>query len=55
MDIDITMPDLAGVDFSGAVNASIEDFENLPELEIELSGASKCDFEGTVTTSEIRH
>lgn len=50
MDIDITMPDLAGVDFSGAVNARIEDFVNLPSVEIELSGASECDFEGTGTT-----
>jgi hypothetical protein len=50
MDIDITMPDLAGVDFSGAVNARIEDFVNLPSVEIELSGASQCDFEGTGTT-----
>jgi hypothetical protein len=50
MDIDITMPDLAGVDFSGAVNARIEDFVNLPSVEIELSGASRCDFEGTGTT-----
>lgn len=50
MDIDITMPDLAGVDFSGAVNAKIEDFVNLPSVEIELSGASQCDFEGTGTT-----
>ncbi|GGN00389.1 DUF2807 domain-containing protein [Dyadobacter beijingensis] len=46
MDINITMPDLAGVDFSGAVNATIDDFENLPSIEIELSGASQCDFEG---------
>ncbi len=50
MDIDITMPDLAGVDFSGAVNAKIEDFVNLPSVEIELSGAAQCDFEGTGTT-----
>lgn len=50
MDIDITMPDLAGVDFSGAVDARIEDFVNLPSVEIELSGASQCDFEGTGTT-----
>lgn len=50
MDIDIMMPDLAGVDFSGAVNARIEDFVNLPSVEIELSGASQCDFEGTGTT-----
>jgi hypothetical protein len=50
MDIDITMPDLAGVDFSGAVDARIENFVNLPSVEIELSGASQCDFEGTGTT-----
>lgn len=50
MDIDITMPDLASVDFSGAVDARIEDFVNLPSVEIELSGASQCDFEGTGTT-----
>nr|WP_295931170.1 head GIN domain-containing protein [uncultured Dyadobacter sp.] len=50
MDIDITMPDLASVDFSGAVNAKIDHFENLPSIEIELSGASKCDFEGSGTT-----
>jgi len=50
MDIDITMPDLAGVDFSGAVSATIDDFENLPSIDIELSGASKCDFEGSGTT-----
>ncbi|OJV13420.1 MAG: DUF2807 domain-containing protein [Dyadobacter sp. 50-39] len=50
MDIDITMPDLAGVDFSGAVNAEIDKFENLPSIDIELSGASLCDFEGSGTT-----
>ncbi len=50
MDIDITMPDLAGVDFSGAVDAEIDDFQNLPSIEIDLSGASQCDFEGTGTT-----
>jgi hypothetical protein len=50
MDIDITMPDLAGVDFSGAVNATIDEFNNLPSIDIELSGASKCDFEGSGTT-----
>ncbi|MBO9612323.1 MAG: DUF2807 domain-containing protein [Dyadobacter sp.] len=50
MDIDITMPDLAEVDFSGAVNAEIHDFENLPSIEIDLSGASQCDFDGSGTT-----
>lgn len=50
MDIDITMPDLASVDFSGAVNATIGNFENLPSIEIDLSGASKCNFDGSGTT-----
>ncbi|MEO6283629.1 MAG: head GIN domain-containing protein [Dyadobacter sp.] len=53
MDIDVTMPDLAAVDFSGAVTASIEGFENLPELEFELSGATKCDFEGSARNLKI--
>jgi hypothetical protein len=47
MTIDVTMPDLESVDFSGAVNASIIRFENLPSVEIDLSGASRCDFNGT--------
>ncbi|MCE6990342.1 head GIN domain-containing protein [Dyadobacter sp. CY323] len=47
MQIDITMPDLESVDFSGAVMSKIEGFENLPEVEFELSGASKCDFNGS--------
>lgn len=50
MDIDISMPDLAAVNFSGAVSATIDDFENLPSIDVELSGASKCDFEGSGTT-----
>ena len=47
MYIDITMPDIQKVDFSGAVKAKLEGFENLPALEFELSGASKVDFEGS--------
>ena len=47
MDIDITMPLLEGVDFSGAVDAEIEGFENLSSVDFELSGASKCDFDGS--------
>jgi major membrane immunogen (membrane-anchored lipoprotein) len=47
MDIDIIMPDIEKVDFSGAVKAELENFENLPSLEIELSGASKCEFDGS--------
>jgi hypothetical protein len=41
MDVSVTMPDLRGVDFSGAVKSSIEGFDNLRNLDIELSGASK--------------
>jgi hypothetical protein len=47
MDIDITMPDLEEVDFSGAVNADIRGFENLPDIGFELSGASECNFNGS--------
>lgn len=53
MDIDITMPVLESVDFSGAVNASVEGFENVPKLEFELSGASRCDFDGTAQSLEF--
>lgn len=50
MDIDITMPDLESAEFSGAVEAMVEGFENLPSIEFDLSGASKCDFDGAGTT-----
>ncbi|WP_428654825.1 head GIN domain-containing protein [Runella sp.] len=46
MDIDITMPTLRGVDFSGAVNSNIEGFTNTRDLDIELSGASKSTVDG---------
>jgi hypothetical protein len=47
MTIDIVMPDVRAVDFSGAVKAKLTGFENLPALDFELSGASKCDFDGS--------
>lgn len=47
MTIDITMPDIESVNFSGAVDASLVDFENIPGLELELSGATRCSFEGS--------
>lgn len=50
MDIDITMPDLESAEFSGAVEAIVEGFENLPSVEFDLSGASRCEFDGTGTT-----
>ncbi len=53
MTIDITMPALSGVDFSGAVQANISGFENAREIDFELSGASKCDFAGSVKTIEL--
>lgn len=53
MDIDITMPVLESVDFSGAVNANVEGFGNVPKLEFELSGASRCDFDGTAQSLEF--
>jgi phage shock protein PspC (stress-responsive transcriptional regulator) len=40
--VEIQLPDLTKVDFSGAVSADILDFD-LKELEIELSGASNLD------------
>ena len=47
MEIDITMPSLEAVDFSGAVDSEIEGFENLSKIDFELTGASKCDFDGS--------
>ncbi|KAA0991549.1 head GIN domain-containing protein [Dyadobacter aurulentus] len=47
MDIDIVMPDVEEVNFSGAVNAKLLGFENLPSIHVELSGASRCEFDGS--------
>lgn len=47
MDLDIIMPGLRGVDFSGAVVSSIEGFENARTLDYRLSGASKSTFSGS--------
>jgi hypothetical protein len=47
MDIDIVMPVLSKVDFSGAVNSDIVGFEDLTTIDFELSGASRCDFKGS--------
>ncbi|MFN8348999.1 MAG: head GIN domain-containing protein [Spirosomataceae bacterium] len=46
MDVDITMPVLAGVDFSGAVDASVSGFGTIRNLEVQLSGASKSVIDG---------
>jgi hypothetical protein len=48
MDIDITMPTLRAVDFSGASVSTIEGFPNLRNLDIVLSGASKSTYYGSV-------
>ena len=47
MALDIVMPSLEKVDFSGAVNSDVIGFDNLNKIEFQLSGASKCDFEGS--------
>ncbi len=41
----ITMPTLRGVDFSGASQSDVSGFQNLAELSITLSGASKGTFD----------
>ncbi|NBB20015.1 DUF2807 domain-containing protein [Runella sp. CRIBMP] len=46
MDVDITMPVLRGVDFSGATVSTIDGFTNTRDLEVELSGASKSTIDG---------
>lgn len=47
MDIDISMPTLAFVNFSGAVRGTIDGFEGLKSLELNLSGASSTTFMGS--------
>lgn len=44
MKITITMPTLRGVVFSGASKSDVSGFRNLRDLSIELSGASKANF-----------
>lgn len=41
MEVDITMPTLTEVDFSGATTSTIEGFTNGRTLDVELSGSSK--------------
>lgn len=53
MNIEIEMPTLKEVDFSGAAEASIKGFNNLSELEIDLSGASKATFITNAKTYDI--
>lgn len=53
MNIEIEMPTLKEVDFSGAVEASIKGFDNLSDLEIDLSGASNATFYTSAKTFDI--
>ncbi len=48
MELEITMPYLESIDFSGAVEADISGFEREPQLDVRLSGASEVWFNGTV-------
>ncbi|MDQ1088195.1 head GIN domain-containing protein [Siphonobacter sp. SORGH_AS_1065] len=48
MELEITMPYLESVDFSGAVEADITGFEQEPQVDVRLSGASELWFSGTV-------
>ncbi len=48
MELEITMPYLESIDFSGAVEADITGFEREPQLDVRLSGASDVWFNGTV-------
>lgn len=41
MYVDVTMPTLAGVDFSGASTSTINGFSNQQEVDLRLSGASR--------------
>ena len=43
--VTIAMPTVRGIDFSGASRSKITGFNDLKTLDLELSGASKCDIE----------
>lgn len=45
----ITMPVMSGVDFSGAVDAQIENFDDANRLDVSLSGASLMQLDMNVT------
>jgi hypothetical protein len=47
MDLDITLPALRSVRFSGASESVVEGFENLRLLDVQLSGASRSTFVGS--------
>lgn len=43
--VTIAMPTLRAIDFSGATRSKIAGFNDLKTLDVELSGASKCDID----------
>lgn len=51
--VDIRMPKLAGVNFSGAVDAEIEGFRGDQQLDIYLSGASFCELEAKYQKTKV--
>ena len=53
MTIDISMPSLSGVEFSGAVHVNVFGFENAKKIDLELSGASKGDFSESAKIVEM--
>jgi len=53
MEIEIEMPTLKEVDFSGASVSTVKGFNDLNSLRIDLSGASKATFLTSVKTYEI--
>ncbi|GAB3555159.1 head GIN domain-containing protein [Spirosoma fluminis] len=50
----ITMPTLRGVSFSGASQSTIRGFSNLDQLDIELTGASKGNFDIEAARTTMR-
>ncbi len=54
MDIDIVMPSLRGVDFSGGSVSKVEGFENVRTLDYQLSGAAKSTFEGSADRLSVK-
>lgn len=53
MYIDITMPELRGIDFSGASKSTVSGFTNVRELDVNLSGASKSTVEVTAARLNV--
>lgn len=53
MEIEIEMPTVKEIDFSGASTSYIQGFNNLDELEIDLSGASKATLSADARFYEI--